>query len=289
MNAKIRILTMSMVLAVGTFSFVPESLASKSIADIAGIEGDVIVLSGKEFTKVTEKGHTLRSGDFVQTKQGTVNIVFNDGGEMKVRPYTNFMIQEQDEKSGWWIFKKKRMVRRIICYVGTLWFKSGASETENSINTPSAACGLKGTTIEIQYNPEKDMAEVKVIEGNIVRCGNIAIVAGLSEMGKEVFKSNLLVRAFENAKRTKENIEILNVAKIGLELIFNSPCMNKDEKEGLNKWYALIQRDMKGIEAYEEPEPTYAATIPFQRQATTEKDKYRTEKDKGRTEVSPSQ
>lgn len=286
MNSIFRILAICMVITVGTVSFIPQSFALKSIAKISGFEGDSIILSGKEFIQVAEKGKPLKAGDFLQTKQGAVDVIFNDGAELKIRPYTNVMIQEQDEKSGWSIFKKKRMVRRIICYVGTLWFKSGAPETENCINTPSAACGLKGTTIEFQYNPEKDMAKVKIIEGQIVRCGNIEIVDGLPEIGKDIFKSSLLVRTFEKAKRTKADVDALNVVNIGLELIFNNLCLDKGAKEG----FAQIQKELAGIEAYEEPEPTYAATaIPFQNQMTTEEDKYRTEKDKGRTEVSPSQ
>ena len=83
------------------------------IAKITGFDGEVIVQSGVEISTVTNAGLGLKHGDRIQTKEGEVQITFNDGAIMKINPFTSTMIQEREEARGWGIFKTKKAVRRI--------------------------------------------------------------------------------------------------------------------------------------------------------------------------------
>jgi hypothetical protein len=115
----------------GVFLIGSPAYAAKPIAKITSFKGDVIIQSGTQFFKVTQIGQALNEGDRIQTKQGEAEVTFNDGALMSVRPFTNASILEGDEKSGFWIFKTKKPVRRITLFVGKLRFKSGASKRKN--------------------------------------------------------------------------------------------------------------------------------------------------------------
>ena len=93
------------------------SYAAKPVAKITSFQGEVRVLAGSTIRPVKQKGVVLNHGDRVQTEQGTVEVTFLDGATMKVRPYTTAMIQEQEEETGWWIFKGKQAVRagHLLC------------------------------------------------------------------------------------------------------------------------------------------------------------------------------
>ena len=152
MNPRFRILLLFLVLSIGVLLFASQADASKPIAQISSFKGGVIVQSGTKIFRVTQIGLTLKNGDRIQTKQGEVLIIFNDGAVMKIRPFTNTMIQEREEKGGWWIFKSKRAVRRITCFIGKLWFKTGVSKRRNYLQTPTAVCGVRGSDGEIGFD-----------------------------------------------------------------------------------------------------------------------------------------
>ena len=108
-----------------------QSIAAIPIAKISSFKGEVIIQADTKFRKVTQIGQELNDGDRIQTKQGEAQITFNDGAVMKVRPFTNASIREGEEESGFWVFKTKKPVRRVTCFVGKLWLKSGFLNPDN--------------------------------------------------------------------------------------------------------------------------------------------------------------
>ncbi|MCK9274845.1 MAG: hypothetical protein M0P57_07130 [Syntrophales bacterium] len=122
------------------------------IAKISSYQGDAVIHSGSRIIPVTEIGQPVNSGDFVQTKKGEVEITFSDGAITKIRPHTNGLIQEREEKGGFWLFKTSNPVRRITCFVGKLWFKSGTSDRKNYLQTPTAVCGIRGSDGDLGYD-----------------------------------------------------------------------------------------------------------------------------------------
>lgn len=128
------------------------SQAAAAIGKITGFKGDAIVQSGATITKVTKAGMPLNDGDAITTQNGEVNVTFNDGAVMKVNPYANILLQERQEQSGFWMLKTTYTARRITCMVGKVWFKSGASNTKNYLQTPTAVARLQGSDGDFGYD-----------------------------------------------------------------------------------------------------------------------------------------
>ena len=152
----------------GNILSMPLSHAAKPVASVTGYKGEVYIVSGPDTTRITEVGQPLMSGDFIQTKGGNVQITFSDGALMKITPWANLRITEREEKSGWFVFKTKKAARRLTCFVGKFWFKSGGSGRKNYLQTPTAVCGLRGSISEVGYDPTKDpkfATMLNVLEG----------------------------------------------------------------------------------------------------------------------------
>ena len=154
-----------LTLIMGLFFISSQALASKPIAKVADFKGEVLIQSDSKILEVTQVGQILNEGDRVQTKQGLVQITFNDGAIMKVRPFTSVMVQEREEKGGWLLFKTRQTVRRITCFVGKLWFKSGASKRKNYLQSPTAVCGIRGSEADIGFEPAMLETYLKIYDG----------------------------------------------------------------------------------------------------------------------------
>jgi len=132
-------------------TLVPSTDAAGAIAKVTRFDGDVIIISGRQIYKLTETGTLLYGGDRIQTRKGGVEITFNDGAIMKVQPYSSTMVQEAEEKVGWF-FKTRRAVRRLSVFVGQFRFVSGQSKKKTYLQTPTAVCGLRGTEACVGYD-----------------------------------------------------------------------------------------------------------------------------------------
>jgi hypothetical protein len=191
---------------------------AKPIAQISGFEGEVIVQSGTEIFRLSQSGLRLDDGDRIQTGQGEVQILFNDGAVMKIRPFTNTMIQEREEKSGFQIFKTKREVRRITCFVGKLWFKSGASKRKIYLQTPNAVCELRGSEGDIGFDNCNTYLNMYTGEADVL--GNV-IKGSFMDPGIDAATKNRvyhrLTKAYEAAEKAKATEKAVNLVKARVE------------------------------------------------------------------------
>ncbi len=126
--------------------------AEASIAKVSRFTGEVIVQSGERIASLRAAEYLLNDGDLVQTKEGEVEILFNDGAILKLNPYSNAMIQERTEEGGFWIFKTKQEARRITCLLGKLFFQSGVAGKRNYLQTPTAVAGIRGSSGDIGFD-----------------------------------------------------------------------------------------------------------------------------------------
>lgn len=133
------------------FGFAP-ALHATPIAHVTSFRGEVIVQSEAELTPVTATGHALESGNLILTKEGEAQITFEDGALLDLSPFTTARIQAQEETSGFAFFKRKKDVRRITDHVGKMRFKSGASNAENNLQTPTAVCALRGSEANFGFD-----------------------------------------------------------------------------------------------------------------------------------------
>ncbi|MFC1823325.1 hypothetical protein ACFL9T_11505 [Thermodesulfobacteriota bacterium] len=181
MNPRFRNHLLFLLLIPCVLFLVSTAHAAKPIAKITSFKGEVFLQTGSKIVDVKTKGMPLMQGDSIQTKQGEAEILFGDGAVMRVRPFTSTMIQEREEEKGWWIFKTKKAVRRMTVFVGKLWFKSGASKRQNFMQTPTAVCGLRGTTLWFG-GTATGQASAAMISGDFTAVvGSIARVANVSE------------------------------------------------------------------------------------------------------------
>jgi len=152
--------------------------ASAAIAKISGFTGKALLHSGADIMLISRIGQEINVGDFVQTENGEAEITFNDGAMLKVSPYTKTMIQEASEESGAWIFKTIQATRRLTCFVGKLWFKSGSSNRRLMMQSPTAVVGIRGSEGDFGFNPDPArlqtflniyVGEVVTVAGSIIR------------------------------------------------------------------------------------------------------------------------
>ncbi|MFH1981099.1 MAG: hypothetical protein ABIL58_04600 [Pseudomonadota bacterium] len=118
---------------------------ANQIGKVSIVDGDVVIVRKGELIKVTSPGVAVMAGDTIQTAEGMTQITFADGAAMQVNPYSTAGVEEREETSGFAFWKKITPVRRITAYIGKLWFKSGASDRKNFLQTPTAVCGLRGS------------------------------------------------------------------------------------------------------------------------------------------------
>jgi len=149
--------------------FTAMAYAQEPIAKISAFTGEAVIQSEANIVKVTQVGQPLKEGDRVQTQEGEVEVTFSDGAVLKIRPFTSALVQERDEESGFWMFKTSKPVRRLTVLVGKMWFKSGASKRENYLQTPTAVCGLRGSTGEVGNDNVRNL--LNIIEGTGVQLG----------------------------------------------------------------------------------------------------------------------
>lgn len=251
--------------------------AAKPLAKITSLRGEVFVLSDAQLTAVSKTGFFLNEGDNIQTKDGQVEVTFEDGSVMKLSPYTTAMIQEREEESGW-IFKTKSIARRLTLFVGKLRFVSGSSHKKNFLQTPSAVCGLRGSDAEIGFDNIKSFLNVisgdSQIIGEFIR--GVFENPGIDTATKNNVYQALVTaaQAYTQAEQTgavldKANAEMsgLQVVKTAAAALVNnpSPAVAQAAAQALAATTIKIEEKQKEIEQM----PTTVAPTTTTAESTT--------------------
>ena len=150
-----------------------QAVGLKEIGKVSKFSGVVSILSGSEVLKVTAVGQKLKTGDRIKTDEGEVEVEMTDGAMMKVSPYTVAGSDERVEKKGILFWKKDEDARRVTCYVGKLWFKSGEkSEKKNYLQTPTAVCALRGSDGDVGYDNKSSF--LNMYHGTVAIRGDVS-------------------------------------------------------------------------------------------------------------------
>lgn len=212
------------------------SWADVSIAKISSVKGEVIIQSGDTVSKLNQTGQVLNNGDQLLTRKGEVMVTFHDGAVLKLEPFSQTMIEQRDEESGTWIFKSKKPARRVTILVGKIWFRSGASNIRNHIQTPTAVCTLKGSDGDFGFDPVKLNTYLNMYSGEAAIVGNVIkgffSNPGISAAQKSAIYQDL-TKAYEKTEQAKASgktlaivqtkMEALNVAKEVALALQNNP------------------------------------------------------------------
>jgi hypothetical protein len=130
---------------------------------LSAFSGVVLIKSQGEWGVEPAEGLPLYSDDKVVTKAGLVTITFTDGAVLELKHNSNLLIYKQEKKEGF--LRKTRVVqRRLRLLVGKMMFKSGTSNTQNILESPTMVCGLRGTAGTISID-ENGVTHIQFTEG----------------------------------------------------------------------------------------------------------------------------
>ena len=126
--------------------FIPNSAYcdGESIAHLTDFTGIVLIQSRGEWAVKPVKNLPLYSMDKVVTRIGTATITFGDGAVIDIKSNSNLLIQEIEKEKGL-IKKVKTIERKILLFLGKIYFKTGKSKVETRFETTKAVIGIRGT------------------------------------------------------------------------------------------------------------------------------------------------
>ncbi len=134
------LLTLLSILCIETSAFSQE----KPIAKLADFSGTVLINSRGAWGVKPAKDLPLYSMDKVVTRTGTATITFADGAVIDIKSNSNLLIREIEKEKG--LFKKVKTVeRKILLFLGKIYFKTGKSKVETRFETTKAVIGIRGT------------------------------------------------------------------------------------------------------------------------------------------------
>jgi len=215
-------------LIAGALIFAAPAMAAQ-VAKVSIFEGDVLIVRGDTSAKVTSTGVAVMAGDIIQTGQGMAQITFEDGAVMQVNEFTSASVQEREEETGYAFWKKLVPVRRITAFVGKLWFKSGASDRKNYVQTPTAVCGLRGTEVEFGAAQQQSFLNFVSGLGEIVKGSFVVGVfnnPGISAAQQsQLYNAIQAITAAQGADATAKIAEAFQLAQDTLVAIDNTPAL----------------------------------------------------------------
>lgn len=182
------------------------SSEAKEIGKITKSTGAVSIISGIDIITLTEAGLKLKTGDKIKTDEGDVEIEMNDGALMKVSPFTVASSAERVEKKRILLWKKDEDVRRVTCYVGKIWFKSGEkSEKKNYLQTPTAVCALRGADGDVGFDNKSSF--LNMYHGTVTIQGNVNQGA-FGNFGRNTAAGSAVYNAISRAIQAAESARV---------------------------------------------------------------------------------
>lgn len=271
-------LNKKLIVWTGLFFFLvlvlPSSGAAVQFAQITSFKGEVLVLAGTRVDRVEKTGHALNEGDRVQTKDGDAEITFEDGAIIQMSPFSTSMIQQKEEETGFWIFKKKSLVRRITVYIGKLNFKSGSDIKHNYMQTPTATAGVRGSEVDVGYDAANSYlnlisGEISAQFGEFVQ-GYFDAPGSAAALQSEVFQAIEEAAAAsdeaagDTLKQAQAELAVLEAIKAAAEdLIQNAdPAVAQEFRDVLTAVEAQITQQQTAISEIAAPPPTQAIPLP---------------------------
>jgi hypothetical protein len=135
--------------------FIPEPAFcdEKPIAHLTGFSGTVLIQSHGDWAIKPLKNLPLYSMDKVVTRVGTALITFYNGAVVEIKNNSNLLILEETKEEG--LIKKIKVVqRRILLFIGNMFFKSGKGHVQTQFETEKTVIGIRGTAGILSVGPD---------------------------------------------------------------------------------------------------------------------------------------
>jgi hypothetical protein len=152
----------SLLLSTTTLLTVPATgVGLEAIASIQHVSGTARVERANSMISI-RKGLILRDNDVVVTgPEANLSIVFRDGTMIRLYPNTRFLIERSIEtQSG-----SRQFIHNFFLKLGTFWGHFSQKGIETVIRTPTATCGIKGTTVA--FSQRADGLTVALSAGSV--------------------------------------------------------------------------------------------------------------------------
>lgn len=141
----------------------PPLFAQDPIATLTDFSGTVLIKSQGQWAVEPRDNLPLYSQDKVVTRIGKAIITFYDGAVLEMKPNSNLLIQERERETGL-LGKAKIIERRVLLFLGKLFFKTGRAEVETRFETSTAVIGIRGTAGILSIS-EDGQTYIKFTEG----------------------------------------------------------------------------------------------------------------------------
>lgn len=126
------------------FFSTPAFCANGVIATLTDFSGTVLIRSRGNWAVEPRENLPLYSQDAVVTRMGNATITFDDGAIIQVKSNSNLLIQEREKEEDF--FRRARVIeRRVLLFLGKLFFRTGRARLDTRFETATAVVGIRGT------------------------------------------------------------------------------------------------------------------------------------------------
>ena len=156
-------LTISAISFLIFFFAAPPLFAQHPIAMLTDFSGTVLIKSQGQWAVEPTANLPLYSQDRVVTRIGNAIITFYDGATLEMKANSNLLIQEREKDEGL-LGKAKIIERRVLLFLGKLFFRTGRAKIETRFETATAVIGIRGTAGILSISQE-GQTYIKFTEG----------------------------------------------------------------------------------------------------------------------------
>ncbi len=134
------------VLFLSEVAFAASPLTDIKIGDISLFSGEVLIRTQKKWMRLKKAPHPFYAMDKVVTRRGRAEVVFADGGRLKLDLDTNISIYQRQEESDKNV-NPKVTLHQINILVGKVWFDVKIKKKGRSLKfkTPTMTAAIRGT------------------------------------------------------------------------------------------------------------------------------------------------
>jgi len=176
-----------------SFFSAPAYCEEKPIAHLTDFTGTVLINSRGAWGVKPEKGFPLYSMDKIVTRVGTAVITFGDAAVIEIKNNSNLLIKEMEKEEG--LIKKVKIVqRRILLFIGKMFFKTGTGQVQTQFETEKTVIGIRGTAGVLSIGPDGEIY-IEFSEGHEKFTVGDIIKGIAKDVSKELVDQNPIQKA----------------------------------------------------------------------------------------------
>jgi hypothetical protein len=186
--------SLSLFVLCAIFFPAPAYCEGDPIAHLTDFTGTVLINSQSSWGVKPAKNFPLYSMDKVVTRVGTAVITFADGAVIEIKNNTNLLIQEMEKEEG--LIKKAKIVqRRIILFLGKMFFKTGKGHVQTQFETEKSVIGIRGTAGVLSIGADGQIY-IEFTEGSAkFTVGDLILGKVAKDVPKELVDQNPIQKA----------------------------------------------------------------------------------------------